>query len=266
MNKAIKIISMDFDGTLLTSDKKISDRTRKCLIKLKNQSYTIIGITARNLLSVKNILDVSLFDYIILNNGSDIYCVENDKIENVNCIKKDVAKKIYDTFSKKSNQIDFCTPFNYLIKSKEKGDDRSFIKYINGLEDVNDSVSRMNVFFENDNDLEYSRKLIENKFENVNVVKMIDTDKSNSRMWLTINPKSVNKLSTLEKICKNLKYTIDEVVFFGDGENDLVLIENVGIGVAMDNAIEIVKEKSSYVTLSNEDDGIADFLEKNLEL
>ena len=34
----------------------------------------------------------------------------------------------------------------------------------------------------------------------------------------------------------------------------------------MDNAIEIVKEKSSYVTLSNEDDGIADFLEKNLEL
>ena len=104
MNKAIKIISMDFDGTLLTSDKKISDRTRKCLIKLKSQSYTIIGITARNLLSVKNILDVSLFDYIILNNGSDIYCVENDKIENVSFIKKDVAKKIYDTFSKKSNQ------------------------------------------------------------------------------------------------------------------------------------------------------------------
>lgn len=264
--KKIKIISMDFDGTLLTSDKKISDRTRKCLIKLKKQSYTIIGITARNLLSVKNILDVSLFDYIILNNGSDIYYVENDKIENVSCIKKDVAKKIYDTFSEKYNQIDFCTPFNYLIKSKEKGDDRSFIKYINGLEDVNDSVSRINVFFENDNDLEYSRKLIENKFENVNVVKMIDTDKANSRMWLTINPKSVNKLSTLEKICKNLKYTIDEVVFFGDGENDLVLIENVGIGVAMDNAIKVVKDKASYVTLSNDLDGIAEYLEKHLNL
>ena len=124
----------------------------------------------------------------------------------------------------------------------------------------------MNVFFENDNDLEYSRKLIENKFENVNVVKMIDTDKANSRMWLTINPKSVNKLSTLEKICKNLKYTIDEVVFFGDGENDLVLIENVGIGVAMDNAIKVVKDKASYVTLSNDLDGIAEYLEKYLNL
>ena len=265
MNK-IKIISMDFDGTLLTSDKKISDRTKACLIELKRKSYFIIGVTARNLLSVKNILDDNLFNYIILNNGSDIYYVENDKIENVSSIKKDVAKKIYDTFSEKSNQIDFCTPFNYLIKSKENGDDRSFIKYINGFEEVNDSISRMNVFFEDDNNLEYSRKLIENKFEDVNVVKMIDTDKKNSRMWLTINPKSVNKLSTLEKICKDLNYSLDEVVFFGDGENDLVLIENVGIGVAMDNAIKVVKEKASFATLSNDSDGIAEYLEKYLKL
>ena len=54
--KNIRIISMDFDGTLLTSDKKITDRTRKCLVNLKNKSYVIIGVTARNLLSVKDIL------------------------------------------------------------------------------------------------------------------------------------------------------------------------------------------------------------------
>ena len=258
----IKIVSMDFDGTLLTSDKKISNRTRKCLIELKNKSYIIIGITARNLLSVKNILDVSLFDYIILNNGSDIYYVENDMIESVSSIEKEVAKKIYDLFSNKSSQIDFCTPLNYLIKAKEKGDDRLFIKYINGFEEVNDSISRMNVFFDDVKDIERSRKLIENKFDEVNVVKMIDTDKANSRVWLTINPKSVNKLSTLEKICKDLKYSIDEVIFFGDGENDLILIENVGIGVAMENAIKIVKDKASFVTLSNDADGIAEYLEK----
>ena len=122
--KNIRIVSMDFDGTLLTSNKKISDRTRKCLIEFKNKSYFIIGVTARNLLSVKNILDVSLFDYIILNNGSDIYYVGNDKVENVSNITKETAKKIYNSFSDKCNQIDFCTPFKYLIKSKEKRDDR----------------------------------------------------------------------------------------------------------------------------------------------
>ncbi len=264
--KNIKIISMDFDGTLLTSDKKISDRTKKCLKNLKNKAYTIIGVTARNLLSVKNILDVKLFDYIILNNGSDIYYVEKDKIESVSSIEKELAKNIYDLFSSESRQIDFCTPFKYLIKAEEKGDDRVFIKYINGFEDVDESISRMNIFFENTKEIEQNRELIKKKFDNVDVVKMIDTDKENSRMWLTINPKNINKLSTLEKICKELNYTINEVVFFGDGENDLILIENVGIGVAMENAIKIVKEKATYVTSSNNADGIAEYLENILNL
>lgn len=264
--KKFKIISMDFDGTLLTSDKKITDRTKECLINLKNKSYIIIGITARNLLSVKNVLDVSLFDYIILNNGSDIYYVNENKVEKVSSIDKKTAEKIYNIFSNKSNQIDFCTSFNYLIKTKDKGEDRTFIKYIDGIEEVNDSISRMNIFFEDNTSLENGRKFIEKSFEDMNVVKMSNTNKANSRMWLTINPKNVNKLRTLEKICIDLNCSIDEVIFFGNGENDLVLIENVGIGIAMDNAIEIVKEKSSFVTLSNDEDGIAEFLEKNLKL
>ena len=53
---------MDFDGTLLTSDKKITNKIRECLTKIKNKSYTIIGIIARNLLSVKDALNVNLFD------------------------------------------------------------------------------------------------------------------------------------------------------------------------------------------------------------
>lgn len=95
---------------------------------------------------------------------------------------------------------------------------------------------------------------------------MLDTDKENSPMWLTINPQNVNKLSTLEKIYNDLNSSTEEVIFFGDGENDLVLIENVGIGVAMGNAIDIVKEKSSYTTLSNDEDGIAKYLEEHLDL
>lgn len=262
--KNIKIISMDFDGTLLTSDKRITDRTKKCLIELKNKSYVIIGITARNLLSVKNVLDVNLFDYIILNNGSDIYYVDEDKIENESSIENDIAKSIYGLFSNKSYQIDFCTPYNYLIRTNKKGDARSFIKYIEGFDDVDESISRMNIFFEDSKELEENRSLIEDTFKSVNVVKMLDTDKANSRMWLTINPKNVNKLNTLKKICNELNYNIDQVVFFGDGENDLILIENVGIGVAMDNAIEIVKEKATHITLSNDKDGVAKYLENNL--
>ena len=263
--KKIKIIATDFDGTLLNSDKKITNRTRECLLNLKNKSYILIGITARNLLSVKNALDVSIFDYIILNNGSDVYYVKEDKIENISSIENETVEKIYNLFNDKTCQIDFCTPYKYLIKTKEKNDNRTVVEYIDGLNDVDSSVSRMNIFFENPKDLEKNRSLIEKEFENINVVKMVDTDKDNSRMWLTLNPKNVNKLITLKKICNDLNYTIEEVVFFGDGENDLVLIENVGISVAMGNAIDIVKAKASFVTLSNDNDGVAEYLENNLE-
>ena len=255
---------MDFDGTLLTSDKKVPDRTRKCLVNLKNKSYKIIGITARNLLSVKSVVDINLFDYIILNNGSDIYYVSEDRIVNVSNIDIEIVKKIFDLFKNKSSQIDFCTPYKYLIKSNIMSDDREFIKYINSFDEVNDSVSRMNVFFDNNKDIEENRNLIINTFDNVNVVKMIDTDKENSKMWLTINPKNANKLNTLKKICDEINCSIDEVIFFGDGENDLILIENAGISVAMGNAIDIVKEKAKYITLSNDNDGIAEYLENKL--
>ena len=262
--KEIKIIAMDFDGTLLTSNKTITDRTRECLINFNNKQYIIIGVTARNLLSVKGVLDVNLFDYIILNNGSDIYYVKEDRIENVSSIENEIVEKIYSLFNNISSQIDFCTPYKYLIKTKEKSDNRPVVKYIDGLGDVDSSVSRMNVFFENEKDLEENRDLLEKEFDNINVVKMIDTDDKNSRIWLTINPKNANKLTTLKKICNDLNSTIEEVIFFGDGENDLVLIENVGIGVAMENAIDIVKEKADFVTLSNDNDGIVEYLEKNM--
>ena len=264
--KDIKIISMDFDGTLLTSNKKISDKTRKCLISLKEKSYIIVGITARNLLSVRGVLDTNLFDYIILNNGSDIYYVKEDKIENVSCIERKTVEKIYNLFNNDSREIDFCTPYQYLIKTKTKTDKRSVVKYIDGIDNVDSSISRMNIFFEDAKELEDSRKLLEKDFNDIEVVKMIDTDKKDTRIWLAINPKNVNKLNSLKRICSNLDLSIENAIFFGDGENDLVLIENVGIGVAMENAIAIVKEKATFTTSSNDDDGIRKYLEKKFNL
>ena len=56
--------------------------------------------------------------------------------------------------------------------------------------------------------------------------------------------------------------SIDEVIFFGDSTNDLPLISKVGLGVAMGNALEEVKDQAKEITLSNDKNGIARFLEK----
>lgn len=54
------------------------------------------------------------------------------------------------------------------------------------------------------------------------------------------------------------------MVFFGDGLNDLEAIERVGDGVAMGNALQIIKDKAKHVTLSNNEDGIASYILKNI--
>jgi Cof subfamily protein (haloacid dehalogenase superfamily) len=83
------------------------------------------------------------------------------------------------------------------------------------------------------------------------------------RTWaLDINPSGMNKAVGLQKLIDHLGITSDEVAAFGDGLNDLEMIESVGTGIAMGNADEILKPKARYVTRSLSEDGIAYAVDK----
>lgn len=107
------------------------------------------------------------------------------------------------------------------------------------------------------------KEIIKN-YKNVNVTNMSNTDQLNSKFWLIINPNGINKLKTLELLCDDLKTIPNKVIFFGDGENDLPIIKGVGLGIAMKNAENIVKENTDDITLSNDKEGVANYLEKYL--
>lgn len=107
------------------------------------------------------------------------------------------------------------------------------------------------------------KEIIKN-YKNVNVTNMSNTDQLNSKFWLIINPNGINKLKTLELLCDDLKTIPNKVMFFGDGENDLPIIKGVGLGIAMKNAENIVKENADDITLSNDKEGVANYLKKYL--
>ena len=107
------------------------------------------------------------------------------------------------------------------------------------------------------------KEIIKN-YKNVNVTNMSNTAQLNSKFWLIINPNGINKLKTLELLCDDLKTIPNKVIFFGDGENDLPIIKGVGLGIAMKNAENIVKENADDITLSNDKEGVANYLEKYL--
>ena len=82
--------------------------------------------------------------------------------------------------------------------------------------------------------------------------------------YLEVIPKVINKGQGIRDICKVLGIDPDEVISFGDAANDIPMLQEAGMGVAMGNAAEAVKAAADMVTLSNNEDGIAAALEKLL--
>ena len=78
-----KIVSTDFDGTLLDENKNVSFENIEALKKCRENGLFIIGVTARTSNSVFSVIDKNLFDYFVLNNGTHLYDVRNDLLTTI---------------------------------------------------------------------------------------------------------------------------------------------------------------------------------------
>lgn len=81
-----------------------------------------------------------------------------------------------------------------------------------------------------------------------------------------VNPRGVTKASGIASFAREMGIGIDETVAFGDGGNDVPMLEAAGLGVAMGNASDEVKARAGYVTASVDDDGLAQALEYIMSL
>ena len=82
--------------------------------------------------------------------------------------------------------------------------------------------------------------------------------------YFEFTAKNIDKAKALDTVLKPLNITADEVIAFGDGHNDISIVKYAGIGVAMENAVSDLKEIADEITLSNEQDGIAESLKKHI--
>ena len=258
-----KIISMDFDGTLLTSDKKVTKNTKDILLKYKNLGYIIVGITARNFMSVKHVCDINMFNYIILNNGANIYDVKNENFISFSNINHSTIEEILKYFNNIADAFNFCTLNKYYLY---KGIAQSeFVTKINDYKEINEDIVRINIFLdENKYDIDSYVNYIKENYKELDAFVMKDTDGDKNSSWIAINVKDINKYTGLCSLCSKLNINTDEVIFFGDSSNDLKIINKVGMGVAMGNALKEVKTMAKNVTLTNDEEGIVYFLENNI--
>lgn len=122
-----------------------------------------------------------------------------------------------------------------------------------------------------DSDFDKIKNLIPkiDKVENVEIKNrhnslLHDKFKDDKTVFCDIANTNSNKGNAVKKLLEILNISKEDTIAIGDDNNDLSMFEQVGYRVAVDNAIDIVKEKADEITLSNDEDGVAVFLEKLL--
>ncbi|MBQ3409096.1 MAG: Cof-type HAD-IIB family hydrolase [Clostridia bacterium] len=257
-----KIVATDFDGTLLSSQKKLSDENRKAIVECRENGCIMVGITARNLSSIKSVCSIEIFDYLIINNGTYIFDVNAENGEYLDYLRADIVKDITKTFLEKSDGIDYCALNKYYSNKTKLKTIRPFHVQINGMNEINEEVARINIFGKSNDDVYEFKKSIDEKYPELQTIVMLNTDDKSSKRWVAINPSNCNKAIALKMLAEKLGLSLNDVLFFGDSTNDIEVITQVGCGVAMANAISEVKKMANDITLSNDENGVADYIHK----
>ena len=170
MKNKYKLIATDFDGTLLDSNNKISKRTLDVFELYHQNGYLIVGLTGRTFKSLIRHIDLNIFDYIIFNNGACIYNPKSKEIKIVKEIKRDDAENILDTYYDSYNEIDFVSVNNYYIYKEKIMTNLDFLTNIDDLIEVEESILKINIYFNDVDNLNYYCKEIMDNFNDLNAL------------------------------------------------------------------------------------------------
>nr|WP_247747447.1 Cof-type HAD-IIB family hydrolase [Alkalihalobacillus sp. BA299] len=234
--KNIKLIAIDMDGTLLNDRNEISAENRKAIKEAEERGIHVVISTGRTRMTCDDLVkSLSLRSYLITVNGSEIWD------ENGNLIERQLleVEHIKQMWGLKQQHNTFCWAASVgNVWKEEFPDDFSAHEWMKFGFDVKDDEVRQLILDE----------LTENEALEIS---------NSSPTNIEINASGVNKARAIEKVCIRLGITMDNVLAMGDSLNDLAMIKEAGVGVAMGNAQNHVKECADWVTTSNLEDGVA---------
>lgn len=244
----IKAIFFDIDGTLLDFNGHVSKRTRDALTVLRNKGIKIFVATGRHRIEIEQVaLNNMVFDGYVTLNGQLCLNKNHKLIHGVKIDAQD-CKKLISIFNQKE--------YPCLIIQKDK----MYINFVNDLvRKVQDTISTPIPPIEeylSDNIYQFcvygDESAINNIFNQLNNCKMTKWNKYGA----DIISKNGGKVVGINYFINLMRINKSEVMAIGDGENDIEMLRDVGIGVAMGNADETVKNAADLVTLDVDHDGV----------
>lgn len=280
--KKIKLVMSDVDGTLINSEHKISERTRETVHKLIDSGVEFGIATGRNYESALGIVEQLKLDPnkipIVSLNGFWVDHPELDYHFRDKMMDYETSKKIgeigaefymgvlYFFEDKVYSHMDDLSLEDYeLSKGKDRMHffkDGHAMERIDSIEDIEHVFTNGHevlkiVFVQDDGYTELVKERISRNFPEDFDLLMVAAG------WAEIMPKTVNKGKAILEYAKFRGLEANEILTFGDSDNDLTMINYLGTGVAVKNARNSLKVLANDITASNDDDGVAQYIEKH---
>jgi Cof subfamily protein (haloacid dehalogenase superfamily) len=271
VERRIKMIGLDLDGTLLNEKKKLTSYTRHVLRKAIDRGIIVLAATGRPYTGIPE--ELKRFPgirYALTSNGARVIDKKEDKvlIEKLLPIKR--ATKALETFRKYDTlqEIYFdgkgYADEDKLNNIKHYHKDPNMWRYVltsrRGVPDIielavqkNKDADKIQAVFANAGEQEAAWNELEVQ-EGIHLVSSLGYN-------IEINAAGVNKGLSLVELGKILGVEREEIMACGDRDNDIEMLQEAGLGVAMGNAQEEVKAVADYITLTNDENGVAKAIE-----
>ncbi|MGL4336679.1 MAG: Cof-type HAD-IIB family hydrolase [Turicibacter sp.] len=261
-----KMIVLDLDGTLFSSQNQILSQTKDALLTFQKNGGVVVLASGRATHGMKKAaieLELDKYGgYLLSYNGGQIISFESMEVLFENTLTSEICHELHDMANEfevgvtvyKDHLILTTKADEYITKDAEVTE-----MTLSCLEDFKGSVNFNPV-----------KCMYVGHPKQISLAEVKMKEKIGDELSITLSmphylefmAKDISKAYSLEKLLDHLGLCKSQLIACGDGYNDLEMIEFAGLGVAMENAVAEVKLKADYITASNDDNGIAKVIEK----
>lgn len=293
-----KLLALDMDGTLLRKDATISEKSINAIGAARKKGIKVVLCTGRPLEGIEKYLHilnlVNNDDYSVTCTGAVVQNNTKDKLISNICIgeedlrflynmarqldldisflgngkysvSKEISENLYTIMESKTNSslyevVNFETilKYNYINKATLINEHQSVAKEL--FKSTYTNISKYNDF--RFREKKFNKELFVTKNNLPTELLERFTAVAVSNYALEVTSKEANKGIAVERLCDYLNIPINEAICIGDSGNDIHMIQSGAFGVAMGNATEELKKAADYITLTNDEDGVAHVIEK----
>lgn len=260
-----RAIALDLDGTLTNHDKVVTPRTRQALLKAQEQGAIIILASGRPTYGIVPVAECLELEkrggYILSYNGGNIVNAKTgEKLFSqflpdavIPILYKYAKEKNHALLGYAGNEIITEMPDDQYVKEESRINKMNIRKVDNLLDALEPHPTKLLMTGDPTDMIKAEEELVEILGEKMDIFR-------SAPFFLELVPKGIDKAQSLLRLLAKINLTPADLMAFGDGYNDLSMLKLAGVGVAMANATPEVRADADYVTLSNEEDGVAEAL------